>query len=494
MSKQKILSAVFTICLISWGAMSTNAADCELGKTLADKAYTLGINEPNIQKQLEQENLYRKSLEACPSLTMAHNNLGDLLEQTNRMEEAEKHYKTAADLQKNEPIPLLSLGDLYFKTGRFSEAKEYYIQALRLQKDTVARENLAMIQKNLGQSNVAGTQVSAELIETALKTRGVGGRASISFSQGLIPFAYNKANIKPEATLQLQEIGKALSNLTNSKDISVESTVTYRYAIAGHTDNRGSDSYNLSLSRQRAQAVADYLVEYFNIPPTLIEPIGYGERRLLCSQVSEACHAINRRVEISKKAVQQETARGVVVTPKRYDDETPVVVDVGFMYQKGQGNPVQAIKDGISQLVSGEDRYFVYVRPIQKCYVYLLQEDAKGHMDILFPEYGDGRVTADRDYWIPGFGKGFYLDNSTGIEKMYFLVSSQPVVEDISNLTSQNFIRLATKKNLTRAIYVKPVRPPAPQKTPENGDAIQDIIQRVEGTGGWVKLVEFNHI
>ena len=493
MKRRNIFSAVFVACFISGVAISANAADCESGKTLADKAYNLGVNTLNIQKQLEQENLYRTSLELCSSLTMAHNNLGDLLEQTDRLVEAERHYKIAADLQKNEATPLFSLGDLYFKTGRFSEAKEYYIQALHLQNDTVARENLATIQKSLGQSKLDTTRVNAETIETALKTRGVGGKASISFSQGLIPFEYNKAGIKPEATLQLQEIGKALSNLTNTKDISVESTVTYRYEISGHTDNRGSDSYNLSLSRQRAQAVIDYLVEYFNIPPTLLEPVGYGERRLLCSQNSEACHAINRRVEINKKAVQQETSRGFAVTAKP-DDKTPLVVDVGFMYQNGQGNPVHGIKDGISQLASGRDRYFVYFRPTQKCYVYLLQEDAKGHMDILFPEHGDGGVTANRDYWIPGFGKGFYLDNSSGIEKMYLLVSSQPVIEDISNLSSQKVVRLATKKNLSRAIYVKPVRPPAPQDTPENSGAIQDIIQRIEGVGGWVKLVEFNHI
>jgi hypothetical protein len=79
-----------------------------------------------------------------------------------------------------------------------------------------------------------------------------------------------------------------------------------------------------------------------------------------------------------------------------------------FLYQKGKGTPVLGLEDGVSILTSGKDRYFVYFRPVQECYVYLIQEDSTGNLDILFPKKGDGRVESKVDYWLPGFGPGLF--------------------------------------------------------------------------------------
>ena len=46
--------------------------------------------------------------------------------------------------------------------------------------------------------------------------------------------------------------------------------------IRSHTDERGSDSYNLKLSQRRAQSVVDYLIEN-GIPMERLVPKGYGE-------------------------------------------------------------------------------------------------------------------------------------------------------------------------------------------------------------------------
>ena len=67
--------------------------------------------------------------------------------------------------------------------------------------------------------------------------------------------------------------------------------------LSGHTDDQGSDAYNLSLSENRAIRVAGYLIER-GISSTRIETFGYGKSRLLFEDISEASGIMNRRVEI----------------------------------------------------------------------------------------------------------------------------------------------------------------------------------------------------
>ena len=53
--------------------------------------------------------------------------------------------------------------------------------------------------------------------------------------------------------------------------------------VAGHTDERGSDEYNLALGQRRAAAVKAYLVQH-GIPETRIETVSYGEERVRIAQ------------------------------------------------------------------------------------------------------------------------------------------------------------------------------------------------------------------
>lgn len=71
--------------------------------------------------------------------------------------------------------------------------------------------------------------------------------------------------------------------------------------IMSHTDSRGSDSYNLALSKQRAEAVVDYLASQ-GISRSRMSSEGYGETRLVndCANgvdCTDAQHQANRRTE-----------------------------------------------------------------------------------------------------------------------------------------------------------------------------------------------------
>lgn len=69
-----------------------------------------------------------------------------------------------------------------------------------------------------------------------------------------------------------------------------------RIRISGYTDNTGSKAANLKLSRARAQSVADYLIKK-GIDPTRLDVKGYGRKRPIASNKTDAGRTLNRRVE-----------------------------------------------------------------------------------------------------------------------------------------------------------------------------------------------------
>lgn len=67
--------------------------------------------------------------------------------------------------------------------------------------------------------------------------------------------------------------------------------------IAGHTDSRGMDSFNLKLSQSRADTVRDYLIAK-GISAERLTARGYGEARPVADNKTEAGRHKNRRVEL----------------------------------------------------------------------------------------------------------------------------------------------------------------------------------------------------
>jgi outer membrane protein OmpA-like peptidoglycan-associated protein len=65
-----------------------------------------------------------------------------------------------------------------------------------------------------------------------------------------------------------------------------------------HTDSRGSDTYNLSLSDRRAQATVQYVISK-GIPAERISGKGFGESepKVQCDPCTEEQYAQNRRSE-----------------------------------------------------------------------------------------------------------------------------------------------------------------------------------------------------
>ncbi|MCX6840707.1 MAG: OmpA family protein [candidate division WOR-3 bacterium] len=101
-----------------------------------------------------------------------------------------------------------------------------------------------------------------------------------------IYFDFDKSTIKPESRPALEDAAKMLNE---NPTINVE--------IQGHTDSKGSDSYNLSLSDRRAASVVAYLTQNLGIDRSRLTSRGYGESQPIATNDTDAGRALNRRVE-----------------------------------------------------------------------------------------------------------------------------------------------------------------------------------------------------
>jgi outer membrane protein OmpA-like peptidoglycan-associated protein len=69
--------------------------------------------------------------------------------------------------------------------------------------------------------------------------------------------------------------------------------------VAGHTDATGSEAKNFRLSRQRAEAVVQYLAVQHKIPlRRFVTPMGYGKTEAVADNTTAEGRQQNRRVEV----------------------------------------------------------------------------------------------------------------------------------------------------------------------------------------------------
>ena len=123
-------------------------------------------------------------------------------------------------------------------------------------------------------------QEEAEIVE-------VEGKTMIKIEN--IYFDFDKATIKPISEISLNKIVKVLND---NPEMKIE--------VNAHTDIRGSDAYNLRLSKRRAASTMLYLINS-GINKTRLISQGYGETQPIIDCKSKDCsdeeHELNRRIE-----------------------------------------------------------------------------------------------------------------------------------------------------------------------------------------------------
>lgn len=114
----------------------------------------------------------------------------------------------------------------------------------------------------------------------------VGEGIKITFNSGLL-FDFDSYKLKSTTEDNLKELAQTLNKYEDTNIL-----------IEGHTDNAGSDQYNMTLSNERADQVKDYL-EAQGVKGSRITTEGYGETQPIASNESEAGRQQNRRVEVA---------------------------------------------------------------------------------------------------------------------------------------------------------------------------------------------------
>lgn len=102
-----------------------------------------------------------------------------------------------------------------------------------------------------------------------------------------VEFATNSTEVNPGIDDKIQPITEYLIKYPKA-----------RLAITGHTDNVGSDAYNMALSRQRAESVKNYLIEKYNIGVQRLIVRSAGPSQPVADNSTPEGQMQNRRVMI----------------------------------------------------------------------------------------------------------------------------------------------------------------------------------------------------
>ncbi|MCW3070671.1 MAG: hypothetical protein JWO44_561 [Bacteroidetes bacterium] len=176
------------------------------------------------------------------------------------------------DNQKNEIIASFTSNS---STGKYLVS----LPAGRNYGIAVKKENYLFHSENFDIPNTAAYQEVVK--DVALKNIAVGSKIILKN----IFFDFDKATLRPESTNELERLTKLLTDVP-----------TLKIEISGHTDSKGADAYNKTLSNNRAKAVVDYLITK-GIAADRLTSVGYGEEQPIDTNDTDEGRQMNRRTE-----------------------------------------------------------------------------------------------------------------------------------------------------------------------------------------------------
>ncbi len=153
-----------------------------------------------------------------------------------------------------------------------------------------SEERQALQKRLIAQERQREAISKVEAMFTATEGRVYRQGGDLILSLTGISFRSGKSTIEPDSFPLLAKLGDAIRLFPNAA-LNVE----------GHTDNQGSDSSNLLLSQDRADAVRQYLITNLSVEAEKLTSIGYGKSRPVTSNDTETGRARNRRIDVVMK-------------------------------------------------------------------------------------------------------------------------------------------------------------------------------------------------
>lgn len=206
---------------------------------------------------------------------------------TERRNVYEDYKKLFGDINGGEPLGVTTGVQVHINSQRTKTPAEGMIGDMYFSSETT---DVAVTQA-AKEKIAARTVVISSPKRTAISKTSLGkGDAEIN-KPGCInismAFGANSTESDPLSASQMQTIREYLVKYPNDQIV-----------ITGHTDNVGSDAYNIELSKRRAESVKNYLVEKYNIDEQRLLTKGAGKSEPMADNSTPEGQAQNRRVMI----------------------------------------------------------------------------------------------------------------------------------------------------------------------------------------------------
>jgi outer membrane protein OmpA-like peptidoglycan-associated protein len=273
------------LCLIVW-VDSSLATDCRLG---ADYYYR-AKSETDPQSMIDWLN---RSVRICPNFN-AWYMLGMIYKQQGRLDSAIAAFSRArvqAVSAKTEALALARQGELLATAGQLPRA----VRTLELSKRFHPEPAPDWLEDSLKNTRIQSYHAVipaaeiAYIFQTGTQT-SMDGRFAVRPAVNLpVHFDFDQAKLNPAGSRQVLELGRALARIQKNK---------WSFLLVGHTDKRGSRTYNQTLSEKRADTVKIELERTFPSLAGKLKIRGQGESELLYNGDTEIDHQLNRRVKV----------------------------------------------------------------------------------------------------------------------------------------------------------------------------------------------------
>lgn len=181
-------------------------------------------------------------------------------------------------------------GDSWIRVGTISGGKAEIDLAPYAPSDATFRYVKLVDLKQACSSRTPGADVDA--------VGAIGSASKIALDSAVL-FDSGEHQLKPGAFAALDKVIEQINDPASS-DVEV----------AGHTDSVGSTASNLELSRNRARAVADYLIESGNFADDAVATRAFGEGRPIASNDTAEGRQHNRRVELTVQTTRASDSAG----------------------------------------------------------------------------------------------------------------------------------------------------------------------------------------
>ena len=194
------------------------------------------------------------------------------------------------DRVTGEPIPGALVSSMAVREGRADSNGRYTLEGVPAGLAVViashSEYNAAARSQDLRADTVLSLDFELERRDESSQTMEMALSGGGCLDLYGIQFETDRADIRADSAVTLEQVLTLLQRRAG-----------LRLVVAGHTDDQGTEPYNLDLSQRRSAAVVVWLTAR-GIESERLRSEGYGESRPLASNASDEGRARNRRVEL----------------------------------------------------------------------------------------------------------------------------------------------------------------------------------------------------